>query len=87
MEYLIGIILRGKLVINLGNVSRSNEDNIHAFENGLSSDYSNNGIDVNEWGRVTSKQYLTKFFENNNTSRGNQDVGLDGLKFRRGDSF
>ena len=71
----------GKLVINLGNVSEDlMKDNIHAFENGLSSDYSNNGIDVNEWGRVTSKQYLTKFFENNNTSRGNQDVGLDGLK-------
>ena len=71
----------GKLVINLGNVSEDlMKDNIHAFENGLSSDYSNTGIDVNEWGRVTSKQYLTKFFENNNIARDNQDVGLDGLK-------
>ena len=56
------------------------KDNIHAFENGLSFDYSNNGITENEWGRVTSKQYLTKFFENNSSSRRNQDVGFDGLK-------
>ena len=71
----------GKLVFNLGNVSEDiMKDNIHAFENGLSPDYSNDGIKINEWGRVTSKQYLTKFFENNNSSRENQDIGLDGLK-------
>ena len=56
------------------------KDNIHAFENGLPPDYSNDGIKINEWGRVTSKQYLTKFFEKNNLSRENQDIGLDGLK-------
>ena len=57
----------------VGGGSRTNE-------NGLSFDYSNNGITENEWGRVTSKQYLTKFFENNSSSRRNQDVGFDGLK-------
>ena len=31
-------------------------------------------------GRVTTKQYLTNFFENNIDSRSNQDIGLDGLK-------
>ena len=56
------------------------KDNVHSFENGLSHDYSNDGIKFNEWGRVTTKQYLTNFFENNETSRNNQDVGLDGLK-------
>ena len=71
----------GKLIFNLGNVSEDiMKDNIHAFENGLSHDYSNEGIKFNEWGRVTSKQYLTNFFENNITSRSSQDVGLDGLK-------
>ena len=71
----------GKLIFNLGNVSEDiMKDNIHAFENGLSFDYSNNGITENEWGRVTSKQYLTKFFENSSSSRRNQDVGFDGLK-------
>ncbi len=71
----------GKLIFNLGNVSEDlMKDNIHAFENGLSSDYSDSGIKFNEWGRVTSKQYLTKFFENDNNSRENQDIGLDGLK-------
>ena len=69
------------MIFNLGNVSEDiMKDNIHAFENGLSFDYSKNGITENEWGRVTSKQYLTKFFENSSSSRKNQDVGLDGLK-------
>ena len=39
---------------------------------------SNNSIQ-NEWGRVTTKQYLTKYFENDNELREVQDVGLDGL--------
>ena len=71
----------GKLIFNLGNVSEDlMKDNLHAFENGLSQDYSNEGIKYNEWGRVTTKQYLTNFFENNIDSRSNQDIGLDGLK-------
>jgi len=71
----------GKLIFNLGNVSEDiMKDNLHAFENGLSSDYSENGIKLNEWGRVTTKQYLTNFFENNLSFRENQDIGLDGLK-------
>ena len=74
-------ITGGKLIFNLGNVSEDvMKDNLHAFENGLSSDYSENGIKLNEWGRVTTKQYLTNFFENNLSFRENQDVGLDGLK-------
>lgn len=74
-------ITGGKLIFNLGNVSEDlMKDNLHAFENGLSNDYSNDGIKFNEWGRVTTKQYLTNFFENNLTSRNNQDIGLDGLK-------
>ena len=45
----------GKLVFNLGNVSEDiMKDNIHAFENGLSPDYSNDGIKINEWGRAFS---------------------------------
>ena len=71
----------GKLIFNLGNISEDiMKDNVHSFENGLSQDYSNEGIKFNEWGRVTTKQYLTKFFENDENARENQDVGLDGLK-------
>lgn len=71
----------GKLIFNLGNVSEDlMKDNLHAFENGLSQDYSNEGVKFNEWGRVTTKQYLTNFFENNINVRSNQDIGLDGLK-------
>ena len=71
----------GKLIFNLGNISEDiMKDNVHSFENGLSQDYSNEGIKFNEWGRVTTKQYLTNFFENDENARINQDVGLDGLK-------
>jgi len=71
----------GKLIFNLGNISEDiMKDNVHSFENGLSQDYSIEGIKFNEWGRVTTKQYLTNFFENDENVRINQDVGLDGLK-------
>ena len=37
----------GKLIFNLGNVSEDlMKDNIHAFENGLSSDYSDSGLSL-----------------------------------------
>jgi len=71
----------GDLFFNLGNISEDlMKDEVHAFENGLSRDYDLNSTIENEWGRVTTKQYLTKYFENDSDARANQDVGLDGLK-------
>ena len=70
----------GDLIFNLGNISEDiMKDEIHAFENGLSKDFNSTNTIENEWGRVTTKQYLTKFFENDNSLREIQDVGLDGL--------
>src|SRR5690606_9670608 len=36
-------------------------------------------VSTNEWGRITSKQFLTPAFDNSAEARTNQDVGLDGL--------
>ena len=70
----------GDLIFNLGNISEDiMKDEVHAFENGLSKDSNSSNTIENEWGRVTSKQYLTKYFENDNSLRKIQDVGLDGL--------
>lgn len=72
---------RGELVFNLGLVSEDVlPDSRHAFENGLptsNDNPSNPQFDINEWGIVTSKQYLNNAFSEN--ERASQDVGLDGL--------
>lgn len=71
----------GQLYFNLGNVSEDvMKDGRHAFENGLSPDYSDRGVITNEWGRVTNQLFLTPAFDNDPAARANQDVGLDGLK-------
>lgn len=71
----------GELIFNLGDVSEDiMKDGRHAFENGLPADYDPAKTALNEWGRTTTQQYLNNFFDNNPTSRANQDVGLDGLK-------
>ena len=56
-------------------------DTKHAFENGLPPDgnLDGSGAEKNNWGYVTSQQYLTNAFDNSTASRANQDVGLDGL--------
>ncbi len=70
----------GKLMINLGEISEDvMMDGRHAFENGLPADGDPNATNENEWGRVTSQQYLTPGFDNSPEARPNQDVGLDGL--------
>src|SRR5690606_30541988 len=70
----------GTLVFNLGDVSEDvMSDGRHAFENGLPPDGDASQTTENEWGRVTSKQFLTPAFDNSSSARNNQDVGLDGL--------
>lgn len=71
----------GKLFINLGDISEDIlKDGRHSFENGLPADGDPAETGQNEWGRITREQYLLPAFDNSETSRENQDVGLDGLK-------
>ncbi|WP_209330231.1 cell surface protein SprA [Lunatimonas salinarum] len=70
----------GKLFFNLGEVSEDvMKDGRHAFENGLPVDGSLDRVSENEWGRVTTQQFLTPAFDNSPEARQNQDVGMDGL--------
>ncbi len=72
----------GKLVFHLGSISEDlMRDGKHAFENGLPIDGNLAGgkVTENEWGYVTNQQYLNNAFDNNTSSRPNQDVGLDGI--------
>ena len=71
----------GKLFLNLGDISEDiMKDGSHAFENGLPADGDPSETRINEWGRITRKQFLLPAFDNSETARQNQDVGLDGLK-------
>ncbi len=71
----------GELIFQLGSISEDViRDTRHAFENGLPPDGNLEGSATkNDWGYVTSQQYLTPAFENSSASRPNQDVGFDGL--------
>jgi cell surface protein SprA len=71
----------GQMVFHLGSISEDlQRDGKHAFENGLPEDGNTQGGDVikNDWGYVTTRQYLNNAFANDPSSRPNQDVGLDG---------
>uniref|UniRef100_UPI0040495E75 T9SS outer membrane translocon Sov/SprA n=1 Tax=Fulvivirga sp. TaxID=1931237 RepID=UPI0040495E75 len=71
----------GDLYFNLGSISEDVlPDGKHAFESGLAPD--GNILSAAEltdyWGYVTTQPFLTNAFDNNSSSRPNQDVGLDG---------
>jgi cell surface protein SprA len=72
----------GDLVFNLGSVSEDFiPDGRHGFENGLPKDGNyvpGENVVANEWGFVTTEQFLTNAFDNEQDARANQDVGLDG---------
>ncbi|QHT71910.1 cell surface protein SprA [Rhodocytophaga rosea] len=71
----------GDLYINLGSISEDvMKDGRHAFENGLPvADDREKDVAENDWGRVTTKQFLTNAFSTDPGSRARQDLGLDGL--------
>ena len=80
----------GKLTFQLGSISEDViRDSKHAFENGLppNGELDGQGATKNNWGYVTSQQYLTNAFDNDPNSRANQDVGLDGLPTDKEVSF
>jgi cell surface protein SprA len=72
----------GQLFFNLGSISEDiMKDGQHAFENGLptSDDEMADGVKENQWGRVTTRTFLTNAFDTDPNTRSRQDVGLDGL--------
>lgn len=71
----------GKLIFHLGSISEDlMRDGRHAFENGLPTDGNfATGVAQNNWGVVTTQQYLNNAFNNDPNARINQDVGLDGV--------
>ena len=70
----------GDLYFNLGEVSEDIlKDGFKSYENGISPDGSLDNIIETVWGRVSKQNSLTYSFDNNNTSRKAQDVGLNGL--------
>ncbi len=71
----------GQMYINLGDVSEDVlRDSRKSIENGLPPDGDTTGVvDTTMWGLVPTSQPLTNSFDNNESSRPNQDVGLDGL--------
>ena len=78
----------GELIFNLGSISEDVvKDGRHAFENGLPRDGSDDNVILNEWGRVTTQQYINNAFDNEEGARDNQDVGLDGLQNSREESY
>lgn len=77
----------GKLTFNLGTISEDiMKDGRHAFENGLPEDgnyIEGDNIVSNDWGYVTTEQFLVDAFDNTANARANQDVGLDGADDER----
>jgi len=70
----------GRLELHIGSISEDvARDGKHAFENGLPDDGNMSaGAQRNEWGFVTTRQFLNNAFNNSAAARSNQDAGLDG---------
>ncbi len=71
----------GQMYIDLGDVSEDVlRDSRKSIENGMPPDGDiSDGVDTTVWGLVPTSQPLTNSFDNNESSRQYQDVGLDGL--------
>lgn len=71
----------GDLYFNFGEISEDIlKDGLKSYENGVPFDGNDQYMKNTVWGRVSSQNSLTYAFDNNNSSRPVQDVGLDGLK-------
>ncbi len=70
----------GSFYINLGNISEDIlPDSRKFFENGLPGPANQNRpVDETIWGRIPLGQQITRAFDNDNATRIQQDVGLDG---------
>lgn len=70
----------GELVLNFGNISEDIlKDGRKQYENGLPGLGSNDLVSPSSWGQVPATQGLVYAFDADETNRGLQDVGFDGL--------
>lgn len=70
----------GELVLNLGNISEDVlKDGKKQYENGLPGVDSNDFTAPTSWGKVPATQSLVYAFDADETNRGLQDIGFDGL--------
>ena len=70
----------GELVLNLGNISEDIlDDGRKQYENGLPGVDSNDLTTNTVWGKVPATQSLVYAFDADETNRGLQDIGFDGL--------
>ncbi len=70
----------GDLIIQLGNVSEDIlPDGRKSFEHGLPKSAKKENVDTTNWGLVSKLSPIVNAFENEETSREFQDIGLDGL--------
>jgi cell surface protein SprA len=75
-----GAMSGGDLYFNLGNISEDVlADSRKEFENGLPADGSSINTDTTSWARVSTQQVVVNAFDNEPSSRDNQDLGLDGF--------
>ncbi|GGG94355.1 cell surface protein SprA [Polaribacter pacificus] len=71
----------GDLYFNLGNISEDIlKDNRKMYENGLPTDGSTRNTIPTNWGNIPLNQSIVYAFDENDLSRKNQDIGLDGIK-------
>ncbi len=70
----------GDLYFNFGEISEDIlKDGLKSYENGIPFDGNDAYLQTTVWGRVSSQNSLNYAFDNNNSARLVQDVGLDGL--------
>lgn len=70
----------GQMYIDLGSISEDvMRDGRQFFENGLPTGTNNVAVDLSPWGRVPIEAPVVNAFDNNNESRSEQDLGLDGM--------
>jgi cell surface protein SprA len=70
----------GQMYIDLGSISEDvMRDGRQFFENGLPTGTNNVTTDESNWGRVPIEPPVVNAFDNNEASRVQQDLGLDGL--------
>jgi cell surface protein SprA len=70
----------GEIFIHLGNISEDVlKDSRNSFENGIPANGDTSLLDNTPWGQVPVVQSIVNAFDNDETARPIQDVGLDGL--------
>lgn len=76
-----GVSQSGELIIDLGNVSEDIlRDSRQFFESSLPTQVPENAVTVRTpWGRIPVLEPLVQAFDNNQSKRALQDVGMDGL--------